>query len=169
MSARIDLLAVPIWLLTTVIAASTAYHAALAVGWLNYSARGVPPPGHQLVLAGFLSLLLSAIFLVAASLVSVALDGDSPKSALGGQLALEGLTIAGIALVLARYYTPDPYYLNVNERIADHYPGDRIAELVLLAAAGVGVGRRWPRVKALVTAVLMCLCAVVMSGEGYGH
>jgi hypothetical protein len=38
-----------------VIAASTAYHVALAVGLTEYSARGAPPPGDGLVLAGLLA------------------------------------------------------------------------------------------------------------------
>src|SRR5438105_2633060 len=107
-----------IWPLTTVIAASTAYQTALAVGWLNYSARGVPPPGHLLVSAGFVSLLLSAILLMAAPLVSLALEGEAATSGLRTRWAVEGLMVAGIALVLARYYTPDTYYLNEHERIS---------------------------------------------------
>jgi hypothetical protein len=158
-----------IWPLTAVIGASTAYHIALAAGWLNYSARGAPPPGHQLVPAGFVSLLLSPILLMAASLVSKLLEGDPPTSGLWTRRAVDGLLVAGIALVVARYYAPDTYYLNQDERIADHYPGGRIVGLVLLAAVGIAIGRRWPRTKAPVTAALMVLCAVVMGGEGYGH
>jgi hypothetical protein len=55
-------------------------------------------------------------------------------------------SLACCSLLLARHVLPD-----TNDRIADHYPGGRVAVLVVLAA------------------LVMVLCAVTLADEGYGN
>jgi hypothetical protein len=82
-----------------VIAASTAYHVALAVGLTEYSARGAPPPGDGLVLAGLLAVCLAAMILVVAVVANARIEG---------RWTLAALTALAAALAVARYYSPDP-------------------------------------------------------------
>ncbi len=147
-------------MVAAVIAASTAYHVALAVGLTAYSARGAPPPGDGLVLAGFLALCLGAMVPVVASVANARIES---------RWTLAALTALAVALVVARYYSPDPYYLNTDGRIADHYPGSRIAAVIVLSAAVTLIGRRSPRIGIALVAVVMVLCAATLSDEGYGN
>jgi hypothetical protein len=139
-------------------AASAAYHAALALGLTEYSARGEPPPGNGLVPAG-----LVAIWLAAAVLVGAAVG----NARIGGWPAIAVLTALAVTMAAARYYSPDTYYLNTNDRIADHYPGGRIAVLVVLAAVATAIARSRPRVGAPIAAAVMVLCAATLADEGY--
>jgi hypothetical protein len=147
-------------LTAAVMAASAAYHVALALGLSAYSARGDPPSGNGLVLAG-----LVAVWLAAGVLVGAAAWG----ARVGGWPVIAGLTALAVTMAVARYYSPDAYYLNTNDRIADHYPGGRIAALVVLAAVATTIARIRPRVGAPVAAAVMVLCAATLADEGYGN
>jgi hypothetical protein len=128
-----------------VIAASAAYNAALAAGLTGYSARGEAPPGQGLGLAGFVVMWLAAAILAGAA---------AGNARIGGWPVIAAVTALAVATVVARYYSPDAYHLNTDDRIGDHYPGTRIAVLAALAA---------------IAAVDLVLCAVVVSGEGYNN
>jgi len=83
-----------------VMAASAAYHVALALGLTAYSARGDPPSGDGLVLAG-----LGAVWLAAGVLVGA----GAWDARIGGWPAIAGLTALAVTMVVARYYSPDAY------------------------------------------------------------
>ena len=146
--------------LAAVIAASAAYEAALAFGVTEYSARGELPPGSGLEPAGFVAIWLAALILVGAA---------AGNARLGGWPAVASVTALAIAAAVARYYAPEPYYLNTHDRIADHCPGSRIALLIILAAAAAALARFRPRAGAAFAAVVLVLCAVTLAGEGYNH
>ena len=146
--------------MAAVMAASTAYHAALALGLSGYSVWGEPPPGNGLVLAGLVATWLAAAILVGAAAVN---------ARIGGWPAIAVMTVLAVAMAVARYYSPDTYYLNTNDRIADHYPGGRIAVLVVLAALTTAIARFRPRAGAPLAALVMVLCAVTLADEGYGN
>jgi hypothetical protein len=143
-----------------VIAASAAYNAALALGLTGYSARGEAPPGQGLGLAGFVAMWLAAAILAGAA---------AGNARIGGRPVIAAVTALAVATVVARYYSPDAYHLNTDERIADHYPGTRIAMLAALAAIAAAIARLRPRAGATLAAVDLVLCAVVVSGEGYNN
>jgi hypothetical protein len=127
--------AVVLGVLAAVIAASAAYEAALAVGLTGYSVRGEAPPGSGLEPAG-----LVAIWLAAAILVGAAVG----NARTGGWPVIVSVTALAVTVTVARYYSPEPYYLNTHDRIADHYPGSRIAVLLVLAAAAAAMARIRP-------------------------
>src|SRR6185437_8033348 len=83
-----------------VMAASAAYHLALALGLTAYSARSDPPSGNGLVLAG-----LGAVWLAAGVLVGA----GAWDARIGGWPAIAGLTALAVTMVVARYYSPDAY------------------------------------------------------------
>jgi hypothetical protein len=146
--------------LAAVIAASAAYEAALAFGLTEYSARGEPPRGSGLELAGLVAIWLAALVLVGAA---------AGNARLGGWPAVVSVTALAVAVAVARYYAPEPYYLNTHDRIADHYPGSRIAVLIVLTAAIAAIARIRPRAGAPLAAVVLVLCAATISGEGTNH
>jgi hypothetical protein len=146
--------------LAAVIAASAAYEAALALGLTEYSGRGEPPPGSWLELAGLVAIWLAVMTLVGAA---------AGNARLGGWAAIASVTALSVAVAVARYYAPEPYYLNTHDRIAHHYPGSRIAMLVVLAAATTAVARIRPRIGAPIAAAVLVLCAAAIGGEGTNH
>lgn len=146
--------------LAAVTAASAAYEAALALRLTEYSTRGEPPPGSGLELAGFVAMLLAAAILVGAA---------AGNARAGGWPVIAAVTALAVAAAVARYYSPEPYYLNTHDRISDHYPGTRVAVLVVLAVAAAAIARIRPRVGAPFAAAVLVLCAVTLAGEGYNH
>ncbi len=146
--------------LAAVIAASAAYEAALAFGLTEYSARGEPPPGSGLEPAGLVAIWLAAPVLVGAA---------AGNARLGGWPAIASVTALAVAVAVARHYAPEPYHLNMHDRIADHYPGSRIAALIVLAAAVAAIARIRPRAGAPLAAVVLVLSAATISGEGTNH
>jgi len=74
-----------------------------------------------------------------------------------------------VMAVVTRFYSPDPYYLNTHDRIADHYPGSRIAMLAVLAAAATVIARIRPRIGAPIAAAVLVLCAATLADEGYNN
>jgi hypothetical protein len=159
-SARPAPAVVAMSVIAAVIAASAAYDAALALGLTEYSARGEAPPGQGLGLAGFLAMWLAAAVLVAAT---------AGNARIGGWPVIATVTALAVGAVVARYYSPDAYYLNTHDRISDHYPGTRIAALAALAAIAAAIARLRPRAGATLAAVDLLLCSVVVSGEGYNN
>ena len=146
--------------LAAVIAASATYHAALAAGLTGYSTRGELPPGSGLEPAGFVAIWLAAAILVGAA---------AGNARIGGWPVVAAVTALAVAVAVARYYSPEPYYLNAHDRISDHYPGTRIAVLVVLAVAAAAITRIRPRVGAPFAAAVLVLCADTLAGEGYNH
>jgi hypothetical protein len=147
--------------IAAVIAASAAYEAALALGLTAYSARGEAPPGSGgLELAGLVAIWLAAAILMGAA---------AANARIGGWPVIAAVTALAAAAAVARYYAPEPYYLNTHDRIADHYPGTRVAALVVLAAAAAAIARIRPRAGAPIAAAVLVLCAVTLAGEGYNH
>jgi hypothetical protein len=146
--------------LAAVIAASATYDAALALGLTEYSSRGEPPPGYGLGLAGFVAIWLAAVLLVGAA---------AGNARIGGWPAIAAVTALAVAAAVARYDSPEPYYLTTHDRIADHYPGSRMAILVVLAAAAAAIARIRPRIGAPLAAAVLVLCAATIAGESTNH
>jgi hypothetical protein len=145
--------------LAAVIAASALYEAALAIGLTAYSPRGERPAGSGLEPAGLVAIWLAALVIL----------GAAAGNARLGWPAIAAVTALAVAVAAARYYAPDPYYLNTNDRIADHYPGSRIGILVVLASAAAAVARIRPRIGAPLAAAVLVFCAATLADEGYNN
>jgi hypothetical protein len=81
------------------------------------------------------------------------------------------IALLGLAVVVVRYYAPDPALLNTNGRIAD---GSTVSGLRILAAIGLSLAaaiatRASPRAGSALTAVALWFDAATLTHEGYGH
>lgn len=77
---------------------------------------------------------------------------------------------AAAALVVARYYSYDPYYAPYHRRMSDGiFPGWWILLVVAFAVAAAVVTRRSLRARLIATSAVMWLCAVTAFGAGLGH
>jgi hypothetical protein len=146
-----------------VLAAATAYEAAVALGWLAVGPEpGQAPTGNGLVLGA------AVLALVAGAGLCVVHAWRPPPQvdALGSLLAP-----AAAAFVLARFYTYDPYYAPTLRRMSDDgLVADAwvylLVGLALLAALLVRVR---PRAGLVATVLVLLLGAFTALAEGAGH
>jgi hypothetical protein len=140
-----------------VLLAAAGYEAAVALGILHLGdAPGDGPPGEGIVLVTALAALL-----VAAVVAAVA-----PRRRLVWLLGP-----AGVALVVARFYSYDPYYLPTLRRMSDGgaVSGLWIVFLCVAAATAAVIGRLRPRPGSFLTAAVIVLGFVTVAFEGAGH
>ena len=146
-----------------VLAAATAYEAAVALGWLAVGPEpGQAPAGNGLVLGAAVLALFAG-----AGLCLVHAWGPGPEvDALGWLLAP-----AAAAFVLARFYTYDPYYAPTLRRMSDDglVADSWVYMLVGLALLAGALVRIRPRAGLGATALVLLLSAVTALAEGGGH
>jgi general stress protein CsbA len=143
--------------LVGVLLAAACYEGAVALGWLHLGkAPGEGPPGQGLVLVAALAALV-----VAAGLAAVA-----PRRPLVPLLAP-----AAAALVVARFYTYDPYYLPTLRRMSDGgaVAGRWVAFVCAAAAVAALTSRVRPRTGSFLTVAVLILCFGTVVFEGAGH
>jgi hypothetical protein len=138
------------WLAVGVVLAGAAHQAAVALGWLSIGLRtGEPASGQSLFLGSALIVLL---------LAALAL----PFAAVGGRrvAALPWLALAAALLVVAHFFTYDPYYAPSLRRMSDGgaIPGTWIVLVVACALAASLVAARADRLGSGAVA-LACLLA----------
>ena len=145
-----------------VLAAATAYEAAVALGWLAVGPEpGQAPPANGLVLG-------AAVFaLVAGAGLCLVHAWAPPTQVDAGSL----LAPAAAAFVLARFYSYDPYYAPTLRRMSDDglVPDSWVYLLVSLALLAAVLSRIRPRVGLGATALVLLLGAFTALAEGGGH
>jgi hypothetical protein len=138
------------------LAAATVYEASVAFGWIALGNEpGDGPPLDTPV----------AIAAVATYVVAIA------AAALLASRALAVLAAAGAALVVARFYTFDPYYLPTHRRMSDQglFPTTWIAAVCIGAAIAVAVTIYQPRRGRAFTTAILIACVFTFLFAGAGH
>jgi hypothetical protein len=139
-----------------VLAAATAYEASVAWGWIHLGDEpGQKPPLDTLVVSAAFAAYIVAI-VVAATVAS---------------RAVAVLAIVGAALVLARFYTYDPYYLPTHRRMSDGglFPASWVAALCVGTALAAGATLYAPRGGRALTAAALIACVFTFLFAGAGH
>lgn len=153
------------------LAYATAYQAVLALGVIGYGERGQSPPGWDAQFAAFFVMVATGAMCLAIGAWPRAVAGADLMSALRGSRVLMLAALAGLAVVVVRYYAPDPALLNTNGRIADGntVSGIRILAAVALSLTAATASRVWRRVGFGLTAFALWFNAATLTHEGYGH
>jgi len=141
---------------TALLLAGAVFELALALG----AAKPGPQPGDDAVGEAIVAPVLAAAILVGVVLAA----GTRDRVAAGLAPA------AGLVLV-AGYYTYDPYYAPTLRRYSDGgaaAPSAVFAVFALTAVTGL-VAFRWPRVGGPLTAFALCVCGFTALIAGDGH
>jgi hypothetical protein len=142
-----------------VVLGAAAYEAAVALKWIPVG----PEPGDSARFEG-LVMILAALALLAAALISLVRAAQDRRS-----LPAALFPIAAAALMVARYYTFDTYYLPTLTR----YSSGEISSTWIygLAVAGLAasiLSQLRARVGFLVAPVVILLCLITASAVGIG-
>ena len=146
-----------------VLAAATAYQAAVALGWLAVGPDpGQAPAGNDLVLG-------AAVLALVAGAGLCLVHAWAPLSRVNASGSL--LAPAGAAFALARFYTYDPYYAPTLRRMSDDglVADSWVYLLVGLALLAAVLVRIRPRAGLGATALVLLLSAFTALAEGAGH
>jgi hypothetical protein len=142
-----------------VLAAATAYETAVAAGWIAMGSEpGGGPRGDSAVrIAVVVALFVGAL---------LCLSGDPRPRPLPALLAP-----AGVAYVVARFYSYDPYYLPTLRRMSDlgEVAPPVIYALVAVTAAVFVLSLVRPRIGLRAAAALLLVSMAVSALEGAGH
>lgn len=141
------------------LAAATAYDVAIAAGWIAMRAEpGNSPRGYDVVR------VVAVVALFAGALLC--LSGDPRPRPLPALLAP-----MGVAYVVARFYSYDPYYLPALRRISDHgeVAAPVLYALVAVTAAVLVLSLIRPRIGLRAAAALLFVSMVLSALEGAGH
>jgi hypothetical protein len=142
-----------------VLAAATAYETAVAAGWI---AMGTEPGGGR---RGDSAVRIAVVVALFAGAL-LCLSGDPRPRPLPALLAP-----AGVAYLVARFYSYDPYYLPALRRISDQgeVAPPVIYALVAVTAAVFVLSLLRPRVGLRAAAALLLVSMAVSALEGAGH
>jgi hypothetical protein len=146
-----------------VLAAATAYEAAVGLGWLAVGPEpGEAPPGNGLVLGAAVLALVAG-----AGLCLVHAWAPLPQLDASGSL----LAPAAGAFALARFYTYDPYYAPTLRRMSDDglVADSWVYMLIGLALLAAVLVRIRPRAGLGATSLVLVLSAFTALAEGAGH
>jgi hypothetical protein len=146
-----------------VLAAATAYEAAVALGWFAVGPEpGQAPSANGVVLGAAVFALVAGAGLCLVH----AWDRQPQVDALASLVAP-----AAAAFVLARFYSYDPYYAPTLRRISDDglVPDSWVYLLVGLALLAAVLVRIRPRAGLSATALVLLLSALTALAEGSGH
>lgn len=146
-----------------VLAVATLYETLLALEVVSIGELpGEGAPGADLVAAASALALLVGVVLLAGSI-------GRPEAI--GDVLLPLLPLTAGLLVVAAYYTYDPYYAPTHRRYSDH--GTWPAWWIFLVLAGAiwsaVVARLRPRAGAAAGAAVMLVCLVTFFLKGIGH
>ena len=146
-----------------VLAVATLYEIALALDIVSIGkGPGEQAPGADLVaIAATLALLAGIVVLLASARCADEL----------GPVLLPLLPLAAGCLVLAAYYTYDPYYAPTHRRTSDAgiWPAWWIYLLLAASVVSAFLARLRPRPGAVASAVVLFLCLVTFFLNGTGH
>jgi hypothetical protein len=153
------------------LAYATGYQALLALGVIGYGERGQLPPGWDAWLLSLAAMVATGAVCLAVALWPPAAPGADFASGLRRSRFLLLIALLGLALVVVRYYAPDPALLNTNGRIADgsSVSGIRILAAIALSLAAVIATRVSPRAGSTLAALALWFDAAALTNEGYGH
>jgi hypothetical protein len=146
-----------------VLAAASAYEAAVALGWLAVGPQpGQAPPGNGLVLG-------AAVLALVAEAALCVVYASRPRPRADGLGSL--LAPAAAAFVVARFHTYDPYYAPALRRMSDDglIPDAWVYTLVGLALIAAVLARTRPRLGLSLSALVLLLSAFTALAVGLGH
>jgi hypothetical protein len=156
-----------------VLVLTAAYEAALAAGLIGFTATGAPPSWESTAVLGSCLVMALAgsgfVWIVMLDAVTV-LDGASARVASMWSVALIPCVAAGA--VLARWFTPDPYYLPATFRRLSEggiVGAPKIALVLLLALVAVVIVRRYAAPGLWACSGSLWFSALVMLVAGLGH
>jgi hypothetical protein len=141
---------------TAVLLAGAAYELALALG----AAKPGPLPGDEAAGGTIVTPVLAA-----AAVIGILLAAGMRDRVVAGLAPAAGL------LLVAGYYTYDPYYVPVLRRYSDGgaaAPSAVFTVFALTAVSGV-VAVRWPRMGGPLTAFALFVCGFTAVIAGDGH
>jgi hypothetical protein len=142
-----------------VLAAAAAYDAAIALGWIGMgTVSGFGPRGYDVVhVAAFAALFVATV---------LCLPGDPHPRPLPALLAP-----AGVAFVVARFYSYDAYYLPALRRMSDHgeVAPAIVYMLVVAAIVVLALSLTRPHVGLRAAAALLFVSMIVAVLEDAGH
>jgi hypothetical protein len=149
------------WVATGVVLAGAAHQAAVAFGWLSIG----PLPGQQ---------ASGQPFVFGSALVALVLLGAAlPASAAAGLrvAATPCIAVAAALLVVARFYSFDPYYAPYLRRMSDGglLPGRWIVFVVACALAASLLAARATRSGQVAVALVCWLAFGTAFVSGLGH
>jgi hypothetical protein len=146
-----------------VLGAAAVYHVLLVLDVLGYGHRGRPPSGEFLVLWSVVAMVAAVVQM----LVSLSNGGSADRRL----VAL--VPLAAAAVVVTRYYSPDPYHLTGSHPLDIAEGGTIAASRVWVTvgfAAAVALSTvRWLRVGLALGALALVLCATAVASEGFNH
>jgi hypothetical protein len=145
-----------------VLGAATGFHLLLVADAVEYGPRGRQPSGEFLVLWSVLAMVVAAAQMIA-SLVGGGAD----------RRLLALVPLAASAVVISRYYSPDPYSVPGPHPLTIGEGGTiaawRVWATLSLAAAASLTILRWPRIGLSVGIAALTFSASAVASEGFGH
>jgi hypothetical protein len=153
------------------LAYATGYQALLALGVIGYGERGQLPPGWDAWLLSLAAMVATGAICLAVAVWPRAAPGADFASALRRSRFPLLIALLGLALVVVRYYAPDPALLNTDGRIADGstMSGVRIVAAIALSLVAAIATRVSPRAGSTLVAFALWFDAATLTHEGYGH
>jgi hypothetical protein len=156
-----------------VLAAATASQIALAAGATGYTGARTPPSwASTAVLGACLAMAVAGSVIAWVVMLDAAVVLEGAAARLASLWSTSLIPCVAAAAVLARWFTPDPYYLpSTFRRLSEGgiVSAQEIAAVVLLAAASGIAMRIRPGPGLFLCAGSLWLSALVMLVEGLGH
>lgn len=160
-----------VWGLLVSLGYAAAYHLAMVLGVIGFGPRGELPPGDGIVFGVSVTMVVGGIVLA----VSAGLENSELEPFFVTDLrrthVLWAISLMAFAVVIARYFSPDPYYLSTHGSIADGGTVDPQTIRGLFGLTAIASIVTWlrPRTGLFLTALVLLLSAGVVSTAGYGH